>query len=610
MKCTRQWKHWSVVLALMFAGVAKAQDVPEGIAPVALLASKDQSRLYVAEAAKRQIAILDITGARVVGKVSLPEIPNGLALSPDGKRLYVTTESPNGSVFVIRSDTAKIESKWQAGHTPNAPVISPDGRTLFVCNRFNNNVSVLDAASGHELAKIPVEREPVAAAITPDGKTLFVANLLPNGAANGDYVGAAISVIDVISEQSTTIPLANGSTSVRGICVSPDGRYAYAVHIVGHFQQPTIKVERGWMNVAALSIIDIAARKIANTVLLDDEELGAANPWGVTCDKDGRFLCVTHAGTHEISVIDCAALNAKLERVANGVKGSVSAANVPNDFSFLTGIRRRIKLAGKGPKGLVVRGNKAFVAEYFSDSLGIVGILPGDKAPAISVALGPKTPMNPVRKGEMLFNDATLCRQQWQSCASCHPDARSDGLNWDLLNDGIGNPKNVKSLLLAHQTPPSMWLGVRKSAEQGVRAGLRFIEFSERPEEDAAAIDAYLKSLDPVPSPHLVNGNLSESAERGKKVFSQANCIGCHAPPLFTDKNLYDLGTGTGIDKGKPFVVPTLIEVWRTAPYLHDGRAATIRDVLTNFNKDDSHGSTSTLTEQEINDLIEYVLSL
>ena len=58
------------------------------------------------------------------------------------------------------------------------------------------------------------------------------------------------------------------------------------------------------------------------------------------------------------------------------------------------------------------------------------------------------------------------------------------------------------------------------------------------------------------------------------------------------------------------FDTPSLIEVWRSGPYLHDGRAATIRDVLTSFNRDDQHGSTTHLTARQIDDLVEYVLSL
>jgi cytochrome c peroxidase len=58
------------------------------------------------------------------------------------------------------------------------------------------------------------------------------------------------------------------------------------------------------------------------------------------------------------------------------------------------------------------------------------------------------------------------------------------------------------------------------------------------------------------------------------------------------------------------FDTPTLIEVWRTAPYLHDGSAATVRDVLTTHNPNGKHGNTSCLTLSQVDDLIDYILSL
>jgi len=67
---------------------------------------------------------------------------------------------------------------------------------------------------------------------------------------------------------------------------------------------------------------------------------------------------------------------------------------------------------------------------------------------------------------------------------------------------------------------------------------------------------------------------------------------------------------GRYLDEGKAFDTPSLVECWRTAPYLQDGRAATIEEVFTKFNKGDIHGSTSKLTDQQIKDLAAYVLSL
>ena len=59
---------------------------------------------------------------------------------------------------------------------------------------------------------------------------------------------------------------------VNGVCVSPDGRYAYVTHILGRYQLPTTQLERGWMNTNALSVIDVATQKLVNTVLIDDPQ--------------------------------------------------------------------------------------------------------------------------------------------------------------------------------------------------------------------------------------------------------------------------------------------------------------------------------------------------
>jgi cytochrome c peroxidase len=165
-------------------------------------------------------------------------------------------------------------------------------------------------------------------------------------------------------------------------------------------------------------------------------------------------------------------------------------------------------------------------------------------------------------------------------------------------------------MLLAHKTPPAMMTGVRPDAESGVRAGIRHIQFAVRPETDAVAIDEYLKSLKPVQSPYLVKGKLSRAANRGRRVFKKAGCASCHSSPLYTDLKKYNIGTGKDMDEGQSFDTPTLIESWRTAPYLYDGRAKTIKEVLTKHNSGDKHGKTSTLTDEEINSLTEFILSL
>ena len=137
---------------------------------------------------------------------------------------------------------------------------------------------------------------------------MLATNHLPLDPADGNDVAAVVTLIDTADLTTSHLRLPNGSASLRGICVAPDGKYAYVAHILSRHHMPTTQLERGWMNTNALSVIDLSARKLFHTVLLDEVDLGAANPWGVACTADGASICVTHAGTHELSVIDSAAV--------------------------------------------------------------------------------------------------------------------------------------------------------------------------------------------------------------------------------------------------------------------------------------------------------------
>jgi len=121
---------------------------------------------------------------------------------------------------------------------------------------------------------------------------------------------------------------------------------------------------------------------VLNTVLLDEPDRGAANPWGVAWSADGRKLVIAHAGTHEVSVIDFPAMLAKLAKltpeplpantpVRYGAAAS-APSNVPEDLSFLASLRERRPLpAGDlGPRAVVVVGRRAYTANYFSDRFG------------------------------------------------------------------------------------------------------------------------------------------------------------------------------------------------------------------------------------------------
>jgi len=579
------------------------------LSPETVIADSNGRLVYVALKEANRLIIVDVQTKKIVREINIPQEPTGLTLSPTQQKLYVTGGVENGKVYEIDLATDKIYCEITVGHSPSSPAISPDGKVLYVPNRFDNNISVVDLNKRVVTQHIPVRREPVAATLTNDGSLLFIAHLLPDSPSDIDYVSASISVISTSDNIVTnSIGLPNGSTGLHGMVISPDGQYLYVTHQIAFYNLPTSQLERGWMNTNVFTIIDIKSQKIISSILLDDVDLGAANPWGITVSNDGNSLIVTHAGTNEISVINRNELHEKLSHHDEKVSENPYAVkDLSNDFSFLVGLRHRVSLKGFGPRGVTIAAGKIFVAEYFSGSLGIIDLY--DLQHVQSIPLGKEPEMSAERRGEMLFGDATKCFQSWQSCTSCHPNARTDGLNWDLLNDGIGNPKNVKSLLLSHKTPPAMGHGVRATAEVAVRSGFKYILFSPVPENDAVAVDVYLKSIQPVPSPYLVNGKLSKRAKTGKKLFEQTGCNNCHSGPYYTNMRSYDVGSLRRWDKRvkpPPLDVPSLIEVWRTAPYLHDGRAMSVEEAFSSCHPEGVKG----LSSDDIKTLSEYVLSL
>ncbi len=600
---------------------------PESVyaSPEFLAVARDGQSVFATCATGQRIARVGLDGSKRGGWTLESRSAGGVRVNPTGIAaakgfVYVTCGVQTGELQKFREDGAFVGAA-SVGHSPCAPVVSPDGSTVYVMNRFSAKVSEVDAATMKVRAEMKVLREPFAAGLGAGGKLLFVANMLPYCAATNDVVAASVSVIDTATRAVRHVMLPNGSTGVRGLGVSPDGASVYVTHTMGRYQLPTTQLERGWMNTAALSIFDGATGAYVNTVLLDDVDRGGANPWGVAVTADGRTLVVAHAGTCELSIIDRAALHDRLVKAAKGESASgivKSAEDVPNDLAFLVSIRRRVLAGGDGPRGIVAVGRTVATALYFADAVSTFAL---DDAMAVAKVwqVAPKRDIagDRLRRGEMLYNDGSMCFQQWQSCASCHPDGRVDGLNWDLLNDGMGNPKQTKSELFSHCTPPTMVTGIRKDMHTCNRAGLIHIQFVTRPEEDVHCFDAYCTAMKAVPSPYLVNGRLSERAKRGAGLFKKAKCADCHAgtkssegEPLWTDLKLYDLGLGLGTEAGRKFDTPTLAECWRTAPYLYDGRALTMEEVLTTANSGDRHGVTSNLSKEEIKDLAEYVLSL
>ena len=664
--------------------------------PCDVLLDADGRFLFVLNADTRDLRKISLIDERPTQVFQFNIKPLRMALTPDKKHIAIVGGESQGKLLLVNAETLQLEQTVAVGHTPSDVVVfqAGDVMTAYVANRFSGTISVVDLIVGKELTRWEAGREPIALDLTPDGKRLVTVGHLPEDSMEFNNPRCRARIFETATGDVKVIPLFRGSMNARDLVVTPDGRYAFASCILGHFEHVPSMVEGGWINENVLAAIDLETNSFADTIYLDISTHGAANPWGMAVSGDGRYMAVAHAGSCEISLLNLPRVINRLDSrpYRNFPYATQNPQSETKDFSTampptvripfgVTGMRRlAIDVRGAGGQGRIfcvaayedVIGRIDFTitepvarshdyntdpdgppkpkhafplqkivdradGEYTTEPLEALPYQSGDTPsvnakparltferlePLVSfegfaversfARLGPPVIWDIIRRGEVLFHDGVYCRQQWQSCTSCHPDARADGINWDLLNDGINNPKNTKSMLFAHETPPNMATGVRPDAETAVRAGVNGILFAYVPQGDYSAIDEYLKSLRPVPSPHLVDGRLSDSAKRGKLLFNDARtgCSLCHPESnYYTDMKLHNVGTSK-FDYYDAYDTPTLIEVWRTAPYLHDGRYETIRELIVDGKHFAPDNRLDQLTEQEIDDLVEFVLSL
>ncbi len=557
--------------------------------------ASDDGFLYVADETGMKVQKVALSDQKIKATYEADDQVHGVYLN--GDKVYALVGGLDGKVVAL-DKSLKAQATIEVGHTPVAMTVK--GTTGYVANKFSNDVTVLDLSANKALTAVKVEgRQPMALQLA--GDKLFVATHLPNDSAKADVVSADVCVIDTASNKvAKNIPMINGAGGVKDLCLSPDGKTIYIAHVLARYTYPTTQLDRGWINTNAVSILDVAKESFTASVLLDEVELGASNPWGIRVSEDGKKLVVVLSGTQEAMVIDLAAMNSKINDVQRGSGLVASVDRLADYLPFLDDCRTRIQLPGNGARAVEIKDGKAYIGQYYTGDIAVLN-LADNTVSAISFVQQPED--DAVRTGERLWNDANYCYQKWESCASCHPDGRVDGFNWDNLNDGLGNPKSAKSMLYSHRTPPVMVTGIRASAEVAVRAGMKFIQFNTMDEAGLTAIDEYMKSLQPEPSPYLNrDGSLTDSAKRGKVLF-EANCASCHPAPLYTDMKTHDIGTNNDVNwENRAFDTPTMVEVWRTGPWNHDGSVNDLREII----KRDA----PSLSDAEVEDLFNYVMSI
>ncbi len=227
------------------------------------------------------------------------------------------------------------------------------------------------------------------------------------------------------------------------------------------------------------------------------------------------------------------------------------------------------------------------------------------------LGIGTDTLAPDVSAGRRLFYSGTDTRISSATldvaCSTCHPDGREDGHTW-WTSKGLRRTPLLAGRLIA-QGPPYRLDGSAATFADLIASHLAEFGGSGLDAPSIANLFAYIASL-PLPQ-NPKRGSTDPAVVRGQALFHTAACDSCHVPPTFTSPGLFDVGTTTAEDVlPNGLRVPSLLGVARTDPYLHDGSAPTLADVITRNASANRHGLTSNLTASDVNDVVAYLQSL
>jgi YVTN family beta-propeller protein len=376
------------------------------------------------------------------------------------------------------------------------------------------------------------------------------------------------------------------------------------------------------MMTSGIGIIEQGDNGRTIQLLLDEPNAYYADPFDIVITPDGKKAFVSSSASDCISVVNIDSLRAIIKTSSSGMLHAFSN-NLGVSSRF---VMKRIP-TGADPKGLVLSpdGKKLYVAEHLEDRISVISTENLEKLNAIDLG-GPRR-ITVARHGRRLFNNAGHTFQNQYSCATCHPDAHEDGLVYNMASKDMGrNLTNTQSLRNIGDTPPFKWNGKNQTVYK--QDGMRFSTVLTRTEafnySELDAISAYIMAG--IPNPPNLHYNptreLTSAQLRGKAIFERTHdnkgneipvinrCVTCHPAPLFTKKQMVDVGTLAASDDSILFDTPHLNNIFASPPYLHDGRAATLEEIWTLYGKTEQHGAVNDLTKIQLNELVEYLKSL
>lgn len=587
--------------------------------PLNLAVSPDGRELYVACEASHTVGVVDVASRKVVAEIPVGRQPTEIAFHPDGRRAYVTNRLDD-TLSVIDTRTRSAVATVAVGDEPHGVAVDTRGERVYVLNTLSDDISVIDTATLSEVRRLPASRRPWSFALSPDGKTLLATNALPRFGALRESPRSEVTAIDAeraVVGDRIVVPDAN---LLLGADWHPSGEFALVTLCRTKNLVPMTRLLQGWTITNGLGIL--WKDGTVDQVLLDEPSLCFPDPTDVACSPDGRYALVTSSGSDRVAVVDVEKLAALIRRSTPEERERV----LPNHLGKPTEFVVAHVPVKNSPRGVVFAkdGSAAFVANCLDDSVSVIDMARLENAGRIDLG-GPRE-ITKGRFGERLFHSANVTFQRQFSCHTCHPDGHVNGLTFDIEPDGIGvSPVDNRTLRGILDTAPFKWEGTNPtiSRECGPRLAVFFTRIQPFAPEEIAAVDYYISTIQRPPNRFRPLGaELTPAQRRGKAVFERTHkndgtpipegnrCVTCHFPPLYTDRRRHDVGTQFPFDRESRFDSAHLTNIYDSAPYLHNGIAPTLEEIWTRYNPHDKHGVTNDMTKDQLNDLIEFLKTL
>jgi len=614
------WFRSFVVAALAWS---VAQPLPAGVAagrrgPAALYVEPDGGKLIVLCEKSGTIARVHPKSGRIETEVRLGGAPSFLAPHPDGARLYV---SCTRGQEIVEIDARSLETlrRFPLRGEPTGIAVSADGRRLFAGVHLLDQVAVFDLETGLESKRLAAGNAPYA--MRRDRGDVYVTSILTNPVPPGEQPRLEITVIEESRARVVgRIALVNANVG-REIDFTSDGEMAIAAITRPKNLVPMVQVARGWVITNGFVVLFPQSDRSPVQLLIDLPNLGYSDAHGVVIAPDDSKFYLSAAGADMVMAVD-------LDEVRK-VCTEVAAGEIPRHADHL-GLSRRYVSAripvGANPRGLAMSGDGrwVYVANRLDESISVIDTKTDEVVRTL--VLGSPPAPDHLYTGEILFHSARATFQEQFVCVSCHPEGGFDALQYDLEPDGIGiDVLDNRSLRGVVDTEPFKWVG--SNPDIATQCGTRTAKWIARTgwlnSSEVVALASYIHSIPAAENPYLEpDGSLTPAQLRGKRFFERETtndgtplretdqCHFCHSGPRFTNHQRFDVGTRSLHDRKAEFDTAHLTNIFESGPFLHDGRAATLEEIWTLYNLDDTHGISSDWTKQQLNDLVEYLKSI